>query len=159
MSKYALSVAVTTIALIGAPMNAAAQQAYVGAGYTHYDTDAGDIGGVTARVGYHFTPNFAVEGEGTFSVDDDDAVELDQALGVYAVGVFPVSPAFDVHGRLGYQQAEFSTPLGDTDADGVAYGVGATWNVTPTFGIRADYTRLEGDLETDTIGLGGVVNF
>lgn len=158
MKKIALSAAVAAAALLAVPA-AASAQVYVGAGYTHYDTDAGDIGGVTGRLGYRLGPNFAIEGEGTFGVDDDDVVELDQAYGAYAVGILPVTSNFDVHGRVGYQVSEFSTILGDADADGVAYGVGATVRLTPSFGIRGDYTRLEGDLETDTWGLGAVVNF
>lgn len=158
MKKIALSAAVAAAALLAVPV-AASAQVYVGAGYTHYDTEAGDIGGVTGRLGYRVNPNFAVEGEGTFGVDDDDAVELDQAFGAYAVGILPVTSNFDVHGRLGYQTSQFATPGGDVDADGVAYGLGATVRLTPSFGIRGDYTRLEGDLETDTFGLGAVVNF
>lgn len=157
MKKLLISAAVVALGAFAIPAAASADP-YVGLGYTHYDTESGDIGGVTGRVGYRFNPYFAVEGEGTFEVDDDD-IELDRAYGAYAMGILPVSDRFDVHGRLGYNTSEFSTPLGDVDADGVAYGVGATFNVSERFGIRADYTRLEGDLETDTFGLGGVVNF
>ena len=74
-------------------------QPYVGLGYTHYDTEAGDIGGATGRLGYNFNRNLGVEGEATFSVDDDDAVELDQAYAGYVVGRLPVSQSFDVLGR------------------------------------------------------------
>jgi hypothetical protein len=158
MKMVLLSAAAALGVAIALPA-AAQAQAYVGAGYTHYDTDAGDIGGVTGRVGYRFNPNFAVEGEGTFGVEDDDAVELEHALGAYAVGILPLGQRLDLHGRVGYQATEFDTPFGSADADGVAYGVGATFNVTERFGVRADYTRVEGDLDTDTIGLGGVVKF
>lgn len=158
MNKIALCAAAAAAAIAAAPA-AASAQAYVGAGYTHHDTDGGDIGGATARAGYRITPNVAVEAEGTWSVDDDDAVELDSAYGGYVVGILPVNEHIDLHGRVGYQDAEFDTPLGDVDADGLGYGVGATWNVSPRFGVRADYTRLEGDFDTDTIGLGGVYNF
>lgn len=159
MKKSALlSAAALAVAMFAMPSLASAQ-VYVGAGYTHYDTDGGEIGGATGRVGYRFNQNLAVEGEGTWSVDDDDAVELDQAYGAYVVGTLPVTQSFGVHGRVGYQDAQFSTPLGDAEANGLAYGVGATFNLTPSFGVRADYTRLEGDLETDTIGLGAVVSF
>ena len=158
MNKLLLCAAAALGATFALPA-AAHAQVYVGAGYTHYDTDSGDIGGVTGRVGYRFNPNFAVEGEGTFGVEDDDTVELEHAVGAYAVGILPLGQRFDLHGRVGYQQTEFDTPLGGADADGLAYGVGATFNVTERFGVRADYTRLEGDLDTDTIGLGGVVKF
>ena len=32
-------------------------------GYTQLDTDGGDLGAITGRVGYDFTRNFGVEGE------------------------------------------------------------------------------------------------
>lgn len=160
MKKIMLSAAVATAALVALPAaTASAEGFYAGAGYTHYDTDSGDLGGVTGRLGYRFHPNFAVEGEATASVEDDDFVELEHAYGGYVLGILPAGPV-DLHARVGYQEAEFDIATGaDVDADGLGYGVGATWNVTPSFGIRADYTRLEGDFDTDTFGLGGVVNF
>ncbi|HRP09424.1 MAG TPA: porin family protein [Terricaulis sp.] len=157
MRNLLMSAAVAALGLAVIPAAASAEP-YVGLGYTHYDTDSGDVGGVTGRVGYNFSRYFGVEGEGTFGVNDDD-VELDRAYGAYVRGILPINERFDLHGRVGYNQAEFSTPGGDVDADGIAYGVGATFNVSQRFGIRADYTRLEGDLDTDTIGLGGVVKF
>jgi hypothetical protein len=156
MKKIALCAAVAAAALLAAPV--AAAQVYAGVGYTQYDSDAGEVGGITGRLGYRFNPNFAVEGEGTFGTDDDAGTELDSAYGAYAVGILPVGTAFEVHGRVGYQQAEFDGPLGGDD-EGLAYGGGATLRLAPNLGIRADYTRLEGDEDTDTWSLGGVVNF
>jgi len=158
MNKIALSAAVAVAALIAVPSMASAQ-VYAGAGYTHFDYDGGELGGVTGRLGYRFNPNFAVEGEGTFGVEDDAGVELEHNLGAYAVAILPVANNFDIHGRVGYQRSEFDTPLGSADDDGVGYGVGATWRATPGFGIRGDFTRLDGDAEADTFSLGGVVNF
>lgn len=157
MNRLLVSAALAAICAAAIPAAASAEP-YVGLGYTHYDTDSGEIGGVTGRVGYNFNRHVGIEGEGTFEVDDDD-VELDRAYGAYVRGIIPIGERFEVFGRVGYNTSEFSTPLGDVDADGVAYGVGGQFNVTPRFGIRADYTRLEGDLETDTFGLGGVVKF
>lgn len=157
MKKFAMLAAVSAIAMFAVP-GAANAQAYAGLGYTAMDTDAGDIGAVTGRLGYRFNQNFAVEGEGSFGVDDD-GVELDNNLGAYAMAILPVADTFDVHGRVGYQRSEFDTPFGGGDDDGVGYGVGATWRATPAFGVRADYTRLDGDFESDAISLGGVVNF
>lgn len=159
MKKLALCAVAAAVAMLALPAVNGDAQPYVGLGYTRYDTEAGDIGGATGRLGYNFNRNLGVEGEATFSVDDDEAVELDQAYAGYVVGRLPVSQSFDVLGRVGYQNAQFSTPGDEVDADGLGYGVGAQWNVTPQFGVRADYTRLEGDFDTDTIGLGGVVNF
>ena len=46
-----------------------------------------------------------------------------------------------------------STPGGDIEDDGVAYGGGVSWQATPGLGIRADYTRMEGDEDSDAITL------
>lgn len=158
MNKVAMLAAVTAAVMLAAPA-AAHAQFYAGAGYTVFDGDAGDLGGVTGRLGYRINPNFAVEGEGTIGAEDDGAVELNHNIGAYAMAILPVGSTFDVHGRVGWQRSEFSTPLGDVDDDGVGYGVGATWRVTPGLGVRGDFTRMDGDIEADTISLGAVVNF
>ncbi len=95
-----------------------------------------------------FGPNFAVEGEASAGVDDGD-VELNHNAGIYGVATLPVTSNFDVHGRVGYQTSEIDTPLGDFDDDGIGYGVGATYRLSNGFGIRGDYTRLDGDVEAD----------
>jgi outer membrane immunogenic protein len=158
MKKFAIMAAVAAAALFAVPAVASAQW-YAGAGYTQYEFDDAEVGGVTGRLGYNFNQNFGVEGEGTFGVDDDDGVELDNALGAYAVGRIPLSGNFGVHGRLGYQNIELDTPLGGVEDDGVSYGVGASWQATPGLGVRADYTRFEGDDDADAITLGGQINF
>lgn len=159
MNKFAMMAAATAAALMAAPAVAHAEW-YAGAAYTQYDLDGPEVGGVTGRLGYRMNPNFAVEGEGTFGVDDDAGVELNHALGAYAVGILPIgSSGFEAHGRLGYQTVELDTPLGDADEDGLAYGVGVGWAATNSIGIRADYTRMEGDEETDAISLGASFNF
>jgi outer membrane immunogenic protein len=161
MNKFAIMAAVAAAALFAAPGMASAQNWYAGAGYTQYDFSDADaeVGGITGRVGYNFTQNFGVEGEATFGVDDDDGVELDNAVGAYAVGRIPLGNTFGLHGRVGYQNIELDTPTGGVEDDGVSYGAGVSWQATPGLGIRADYTRFEGDEDADAITLGGQVNF
>jgi len=160
MKKLALSAAVAVAAMMAVPMSAHAQW-YAGAGYTNFDADGADVDAATARLGYRINPNFAVEGEASTGIGDDDGVDLNHNAGLYAVGILPLSDRFDLHGRVGYQTTEIGTPIGDFNDDGIGYGVGATWRVTPGLGIRADYTRLEGEDEAqaDAISVGGVVNF
>lgn len=159
MKKFAMMAAVAATALMAVPAVAHAEW-YAGAAYTQYDLDGPEVGGVTGRLGYRMNPNFAVEGEGTFGIDDDEGVELNHALGAYAVGIVPFGASgFEAHGRLGYQTIEVDTPLGDADDDGLAYGVGLGWNATSNIGIRADYTRMDGDEDTDAISLGASFNF
>jgi opacity protein-like surface antigen len=160
MNKFAMMAAVAAAAMLAAPTAAHAQW-YANLGYSQYEIDDADaeVGGVTGRLGYNLTPNFGVEGEATFGVDDDDGVELDNALGAFAVGRIPLGQNFGIHGRVGYSTVEVDTPLGAIDDDGVAYGAGVSWQATPGLGIRADYTRFEGDADADGGSLAGVINF
>jgi outer membrane immunogenic protein len=159
-----LGLALVATLLVATP--AAAQDLspgfYAGAGYTHYDLEGASVGGVTGRVGYRFHPNFAVEGEATFGVRDDDNAELDNAYGVYAVGVLPVTSNLDLFARAGYQQLSVNGtgPALDIDDGGAGYGAGAHLRLTDRFGVRGEYTRLDTDGgESDAISLSGVVNF
>jgi outer membrane immunogenic protein len=159
MNKFAMMAAVAAAAMFAVPAVASAQNVYANLGYSQYDVADAEVGGVTGRLGYNFNQNFGVEGEATFGLDDDAGVELDNALGGFAVGRLPLGNTFAVHGRVGYQTVELSTPGGDVEDDGVAYGGGVSWQATPGLGIRADYTRMEGDEESDAISLAGTVNF
>lgn len=158
--KLKLALAAATILVAPALMTANAQQSsvYVSGGYTHFDGDGGaELGGITGRVGVGLTPNFAIEGEASFGVSDDSGTELDNELGIFAVGKLPISPSFDVFGRVGLARIETS-PGGSED--GVAYGVGGTLNLSPVDGIRLDYTRHDYDAgDVDAISLSYVRGF
>lgn len=159
MKKFAMMAAVAAAALMAVPA-AANAQVYAGAAYTQYDLDGAEVGAATGRLGYRFSPNLAIEGEASVGIDDDAGVELNNSLGAFAVGSIPFgSSGFAAHGRVGYQTMEVDTPLGDVNDDGFAYGAGLSWQATPGVGIRADYTRMEGDLDTDAVSVGAQFNF
>lgn len=162
MKKFAMVAAVAAAALMAVPAAAHAEW-YAGAAYTQYDFDEAEAGGVTGRLGYRFTPNLAVEGEGTIGVDDDDNAELNGAYGAYAVGILPIGTSgFEAHGRAGYQQFDVdgAGPQPDIDEGGFSYGAGLGWRLGNGLGLRADYTRTEADeSDIDAISLGGTVNF
>ena len=94
--KLALLAAAASLAA-PAVMTASAQASggglYACAGYANFnfDTGAGDVnlGGIQGRLGYGFHPNFAIEGEGTIGVKDDGAAELNNEIGIFAVGKLP----------------------------------------------------------------------
>ena len=152
----AFALAVSAAALVAPGLAHAQEGAYVGLGYTQFDGDDVSVGGVTGRVGYRFHPNFAAEAEASFGVDDDDGVELDNSVGVYGVGILPVSQQFDLFGRVGYHSSESNV----AEEDGVAFGGGAQFNVNERFGVRAEYTRLVGDDDAvDTFGASAVFKF
>jgi hypothetical protein len=142
--KLKLALAAATMLVAPALMTANAQAAnvYVNGGYTYLDTETiGEIGALTGRVGVGFGQHFAVEGEASFGIDDD-GVELDNQLGLFAVGKIPVSSAFTVFARAGVSRIETS-PGGDDD--GFAFGVGGEFNLTEKDGIRGDWTRHDYD--------------
>ena len=156
MREMALALAVSAAALLAPALAHAQEGAYVGLGYTQFDSDDVSVGGVTGRVGYRFHPNFAAEADASFGVDDDGGVELDNSVAVYGVGILPVSPQFELFGRVGYHNSESNVG----EEDGVAFGAGAQFNVNERFGIRGEYTRLEGDDEgVDTFGASAVFKF
>jgi opacity protein-like surface antigen len=156
MRKLAFIAAASVAALVAPGLAHAQEGAYVGAGYTQFDADDVSVGAVTGRAGYRFHPNFAAEAEASFGVGDDDGVELDNSVGVYGVGILPVSPEFDLFARVGYHNTEFNAG----EDDGIAYGAGAQWNITERFGIRGEYTRLDSDEEeVDTYGASVVYKF
>ena len=145
--KLALLAAVATLAA-PAVMSASAQATglYASGGYANFSFDGGpggdvNLGGIQGRLGYGFHPNFAVEGEGTIGVADDGGAELNNELGLFAVGKIPVSSQVELFGRVGVSRTE----VNDIDDDGLAYGAGAQFNFTNQDGIRGDWTRHDYD--------------
>jgi len=158
--KLKLALAAASMLIAPAFMTANAQQSgvYVSGGYTQFDGDGGaELGGITGRVGVNLSPNFAIEGEGTFGVTDDSGTELDSEFGAFVVGKLPINPSFDLFARVGAARIETS-PGGSED--GVAYGAGAQWNLTTVDGIRGDWTRHDYDAgDVDAFSLSYVRSF
>jgi opacity protein-like surface antigen len=169
MRKFVLLLAVALAPMaLATPASAQPEGPYAGVGYTHFDGEDADVGAITGRLGYRFHPNFGVEGEAGFGVKDDEVgpvtVELDHTYAAYGIGFIPLTEKADVFARVGYHSTEISGsagPLTDSaDADGDAYGAGAQYMITERFGVRGEYTRLEGDDDgVNTWGVGGVMKF
>jgi hypothetical protein len=139
MRSILIAAAACAAALLATP---AAAEGWRGElGYTQYDTDSAEVGAITGRLGYDFTPHVGVEGEVGIGVGDDDGAELDSAIGGFVIGRLPVAQNFSVHGRLGYARLDGN----GGDDDGVAYGVGGQYDINSRFGVRGDYTRISGD--------------
>lgn len=144
--KLKLALAAASMLVAPALMTAQAQTSgvYVSGGYTQFEGEGGaNIGAVTGRVGVGLSPNFAIEGEASVGIDDDNGTELDNEFGAFVVGKLPISPSFDLHARVGASRIETS-PFGDED--GLAYGAGGTFNLTPVDGIRLDWTKHDYDV-------------
>ena len=135
-------------------------------GYAVLDGDNANLGAVTGRLTAKVTPYFGVEGEASIGVKDDDVSfggvtgdlshEYDAAA--YVFGVLPVSPNFEVFGRVGYGTTSIKTEVGGftatEDGESVNYGVGANYFFDNQNGVRADWTRRDftddngGELDT-----------
>ncbi|GAM99295.1 hypothetical protein U91I_02941 [alpha proteobacterium U9-1i] len=167
MKKTTLISALAAAAMF-APGMANAQGLYAGAGYTHIDGEGADVGGVTARLGYRANANFGVEGEAVLGTVDDEVsgvtLELENAYAVYGVGFAPLGANTDLFGRVGYASFEVSGSLGPLtvteEADGVAFGAGIQHFFAGNIGVRAEFTRVEGDEGgLNTYGVSGIVRF
>lgn len=130
---------------------------YVGGGYTFLDIESDDDIGdntnaLTGRLGWQFTPNFAVEGEASFGIDDgefdfegdeddfdfddnddgdlddvlnaDGEIGLDYLAGLYGKYTLPVSDRIDLYGRAGYAFAEIDSTL--TTVGGEEFKIGGS---------------------------------
>jgi len=156
--KIALAAAAALVVPAFMTANAQAANVYVGGGYTHFDGESAELGGLTGRLGVGFGQHFAVEGEASFGVKDDGGLELDNEFGIFGLAKLPLSSQFDIFGRVGWSRIETS-PTGD--ADGLAYGVGGQFNLTPKDGIRGDWTRhdYDEDGEVDAYSISYIRSF
>jgi len=142
-------------------------------GATNYDVDS-DLYGIQGRLGWQSKSIFGAEVEGSFGFEEDDAtvdfgtgpvaaeVGIKTQLAGFGVARLPVSERFNVLGRIGYHNTEFDVELDDGttvveedfSVDGLAYGVGAEYALSPLTSLRADYTVYDFDGEdADAISL------
>ena len=170
--------ATAALTLIAAPAMAqsiSSPQVTGSVGYTVLDGDDVNLGAITGRATARLHPNFAVEGEASIGVKDDDitvagvtgSVEQDYDAALYAVGVVPVTPNFELFGRVGYGttsiKADIAGVSAEEDGESVNYGVGGAYALDARNGLRADWTRRDftddNGGELDTYGLSYVRRF
>lgn len=94
--------------------------------------------------------------------------ELDQFIGVYAVGILPVSEQVDFYGKLGLASVEYTDAASDdSSGSGLSYGLGGELKFTQQIGASleyvfypdAEYDDYEIDIETNAINLRLNVHF
>jgi hypothetical protein len=169
--------ATAALTLIAAPAMAqslSTPQVSGSVGYTVLDGDDANLGAITGRITAKVNPYFGVEGEASFGVKDDDVTvagitgdlshEYDAAA--YVVGTLPVSPNFELFGRLGYGTTRIKADVAGfsatEDGESVNYGAGANYYFDAQNGLRADWTRRDfrnDGGELDTYGLSYVRRF
>ncbi len=140
-------------------------------GATRYDTDS-EVFGAMVRMGYQTESIIGAELEGTFGVASEknehgnirSSVKVKNSVAGFSVARLPLSKTFNVLGRAGYHTTELRHKTTDSTTnystrdtlitDGVAYGVGAEFAVSPKTWLRADYTIYDYDgTEADSASL------
>lgn len=176
---------VAIAAALLAPAAASAQTAdtgfYGSAGYAIISPKGApsDLGAINLRGGYQFNRYLGVEAEGALGVDDGHfttgtgatairgSYGLDWSIGAFGVARYPVTDKFDVFARAGVVHGEFkgkarsgTTTVRVSDNDELfAGGAGVQFNFDDKNGLRADYTRYEGDVDADVFGVSYVRKF
>ncbi len=174
MKTYIKS-AITAASLAVASTSAFADAAgtgYVGGLFSHYEYEETNVSeelnptGFTVRGGYYFADHFAVEGRLGTGINDDSLsglpvdLELDQLMGIYAVGNLPINDAFSLYGLLGFSYVEgtVSAPgiSASSDDDGFSYGAGVQVKFTPQVAGQLEYVSYldKSDYEITATSLG-----
>lgn len=112
-----------------------------------------DSTNLTGRLGYQFTENFSIEGQGSLGIADDEVdgfdVGVDNSLAAFVRGSVPLSDQFSLFARGGYHFTQFGVE-GDgidesLDIEGFAFGGGAEYMFDEMNGLRADVTFLDSE--------------
>jgi len=163
--------ALAALSLGLAAQTASAEGFYVGAGLGSAQTkiDGGfkdDDLGFKLFGGYSFNQYVAVEVEyldGGSPKDEGVKVEVD-GFALSVLGSIPVSDAFSLFARLGYgtwdAKASFEGDSVSEDDEDLVYGLGAAFNLTEQFQIRAEWEAIDvsgGDF--NYFGVAGVFKF
>jgi hypothetical protein len=149
-------------------------------GYTNLQPTEGpdaELSAITGRLGARFGRYLGVEGEvsgglgsktATFG-EDTVRTHLDSQYAGYAVGFLPITPQFELLGRVGYGAQQYhlrdETQLisADNHYDSVNYGAGAQYFFDPKDAVRFDYTRYDvqrsGEPNSDVFSLSWVRRF
>lgn len=148
-----------TLAILGTSAMAqnGAPQIYVGGdigttkykGFDDRETSSG------AFAGYNFNQTFALEAGYRVLADFDDTKVTQASLSMIATA--PISPGFNVYGRLGYNRLEEKTrvlSVNDTEHDSSAvYGAGLTYDFTPTITGRVEVQKPNSNLTNFSAGV------
>lgn len=125
--------------------------------------------------GYHFSPNLAAEvglsifGDSTVTGPGFSATLEAQSFQVAAIGSLPLSPEFDLIGKLGLasNSAKISGSFGSasTSQNSLLIGVGAQFHFSPQLNFRVQYDNYgkfesySPGMEATSFSLGLVFNF
>jgi len=183
MRKIIAPVVATIIGLAAAPAFCEDWYAGLGIGQGHLNMSGQDLTGLnnasvnktdtsyTVRGGYMFHPNFGVEvgyydlgSYGFNGMVGNTAVSGSakaKAYGISLVALAPLSPQFDVYGRVGWSDSQIkanaNTALATASTSdwqaGATYGVGGHWNFSKQVGVFAEWMKND-KIEVDSYLIG-----
>jgi len=143
----------------------------LGYGFTTVEVEADydeDFSSVMIQAGYKFNSYFAVEGRYWFGLDDvtvagsADVIDAPDAWGIYAKPMYPVTEELDIYGLVGYADVELNPAdtLNGRNTDGFSWGLGASYEITESISVFADYVALINDtiafqdVDVETVNVG-----
>lgn len=175
MNKSLIAAASLAVVAVAAPAMAQdvgqiQPHVYGTVGYANVGPGAANLDALQGRLGYRLNNWFGVEGElgvglGGDKVDVAPGVEakvkMEHQEALYGVGFLPITPQFDLIGRVGYGNTKLKTKVADlSDSDNVQswnFGAGGQYHFDAQNGVRAEYTRHEyqgGDGHADVWSIG-----
>ncbi|MEO0608579.1 MAG: porin family protein, partial [Pseudomonadota bacterium] len=135
-------------------------EGFVGAADSDDSTDVSYLssilsGTIGVRGGITLNENFSLEGELQTGLNEEEIfvfpgetnTSLRTNAAVFGRVSLPVNERLNLYGRIGYASTEFSVDGESVDFietfDGVAYGVGATFDLTDKIYLRGDATLYD----------------
>ena len=143
-----------TLLLVGLAATGAHAEGLYGGGSLGGQTYPGSLNGnptsgsaVGGKIfgGYQVNPNFAVEaGVAELGNVNSGSGQVD-SYGTYvdAVGILPLSPQWNLLGRVGVAHKAVNTPTGDDGGNGFKVGLGAEYALTKTVALRGEWERYQ----------------
>ena len=169
MTAASAAALICAVPAIAAAQSAPAPGVYGTLGYSDTHDSGANLGAIQGRLGYRFNQWLGVEGELAGGVKGDNVTasvgaatatgkaKLSHQEAIYGVGFLPLSPNWELLGRIGYGHtkvkvsditvtgvgAPISNLSGSADGNSWNFGVGAQYHWDGQNGVRADYTREE----------------
>lgn len=142
---------------------------YVDAGYVFLNLDDNEgskpsLGAIRGFAGWDLHKNIGVElmlagGTADGTLDNGVKVKLKSAYGAFVKPKFAVHEQLELFGRVGWVKAKIKQSFGpasvtDSDDD-LAWGIGATYKITPNWSASLDYTSYydKNSVRIDGVGL------
>jgi len=119
--------------------------------------------GVIAKIGYDINQYIGVEARGISTMLKDDGAKVTH-YGAYLKPMLPLTETLNAYGLVGYGSSETTGSLRKSDVDGLAWGLGADYDITNNVSAFIDYEKLINKSDSnapklDTINVGANYNF